>query len=156
MNRQTILKLLPVVLTLLTIATACNDDYLSDDDTRDNEYTVWYKVTYSTIYNFQNIAHVSYTNFFDRETYKYLGRPVRWERRLDGTHTYFSAHRVPKGATVELSTFVDVSEPLPDTKVHLEIEVNKGSTFETVKKISADAECPIKGNPFTISCETPK
>ena len=53
------------------VALSSCDDYL-EEETRKNEYTIWYNVTYSTTYDFHNIAYISFTSFFDSESLKTL------------------------------------------------------------------------------------
>ena len=144
---------LSIAVYFIAILLSCSDNFLTEYDTHKDEYTVYYNVTYSTTYDFHNIAYVSYTDFFDNsDGYKYTGRPKQFENSIDGTETYIRAERVPKGAHIELSTYVDVAEALPNTKVEISIEVSKkggDSPFTEVAK--ATAECPLKGNPLTIS-----
>lgn len=142
-----------IAVYFIAILSSCSDNFLTEYDTHKDEYTVYFNVTYSTTYDFHNIAYVSYTDFFDNsDGYKYTGRPKQFENSIDGTETYIRAERVPKGAHIELSTYVDVAEALPNTKVEISIEVSKkggDSPFTEVAK--ATAECPLKGNPLTIS-----
>ena len=150
-----LLKYFSFFLCLLAGLTSCDNDFMSDYDTRKNEYAVRYNVTYSTLYDFHNIAYVSFTNFFNEENLKYTGKPRQVERRIDGAEDYFIASRVPKGSHVEFSSFVDVAEALPNTKVEISIEVSKGNEYEYVEVAKATAECPIKGNPLTIGYDVP-
>lgn len=136
----------------------CSDDYLlTEGDTHPDEYTVRYNVTYSTTFDFHNIAYISFTDFFDRrDGSRYTGKPTHIERRIDGTEDFVTVRRVPRGATVEFSTYVDVTEALPNTKVEISIEVSKkggGSPYTEVAK--ATAECPLKGTPLTVSYTIP-
>lgn len=146
-----------IAVYFIAILSSCSDNILTEYDTHKDEYTVYYNVTYSTTYDFHNIAYVSYTDFFDNsDGYKYTGRPKQFENSIDGTETYIRAERVPKGAHIELSTYVDVAEVLPNTKVEISIEVSKkggDSPFTEVAK--ATAECPLKVSPLTISYDIP-
>ena len=146
-----------IAVYFIAILSSCSDNFLTEYDTHKDEYTVYYNVTYSTTYDFYNIAYVSYTDFFDNsDGYKYTGRPKQFENSIDGTETYIMAERVPKGAHIELSTYVDVAEVLPNTKVEISIEVSKkggDSPFTEVAK--ATAECPLKVSPLTISYDIP-
>ncbi len=152
-------KYLAIALCLMMALSSCSDDdFLTEYDTHKDEYTVYYNVTYSTTYNFQNIAYVSFTDFFDYsgDGYKYTGKPFQFEKRIDGTKEYIIVERVPKGSHLEFSTYVDVEEVLPNTKVELSIEISTkggGSPYTEVAKASAG--CPLKGNPLTISCDVP-
>ena len=110
-----LLKYISISLCFIAILSSCSDDFLTEYDTHKDEYTVRYNVTYSTLYDFHNIAYVSFTSFFNEEDLKYTGKPRQVERRIDGTEDYFIASRVPKGSHVEFSTFVDVAEALPNT-----------------------------------------
>ncbi|MBO4380361.1 MAG: hypothetical protein J5784_05095 [Muribaculaceae bacterium] len=151
---ERLLKYFSLALCLAVALSSC-DDYL-EDETHKNEYTICYYVTYSTIYDFHNIAYVSFTSFFDRETLKYTGKPTQILRQIDGTKMSPKAERVPKGAHVELSTYVDVEEVLPNTKVEISIEISTkggGSPYTVVAK--AEADCPLKDNPLTISYDVP-
>ena len=146
-----------IAVYFIAILSSCSDNFLTEYDTHKDEYTVYYNVTYSTTYDFHNIAYVSYSDFFDNsDGYKYTGRPKQFENSIDGTETYIRAERVPKGAHIELSTYVDVAEVLPNTKVEISIEVSKkggDSPFTEVAK--ATAECPLKVSPLTISYDVP-
>lgn len=146
-----------IAVYFIAILSSCSDNFLTEYDTHKDEYTVYYNVTYSTTYDFHNIAYVSYTDFFDNsDGYKYTGRPKQFENSIDGTETYIRAERVPKGAHIELSTYVDVAEVLPNTKVEISIEVSKkggDSPFTEVAK--ATAECPLKVSPLTIGYDIP-
>lgn len=146
-----------IAVYFIAILSSCSDNFLTEYDTHKDEYTVYFNVTYSTTYDFHNIAYVSYTDFFDNsDGYKYTGRPKQFENSIDGTETYIRAERVPKGAHIELSTYVDVAEVLPNTKVEISIEVSKkggDSPFTEVAK--ATAECPLKVSPLTISYDIP-
>lgn len=150
-----LLKYISISLCFIAILSSCSDDFLTEYDTHKDEYTVRYNVTYSTLYDFHNIAYVSFTSFINEEDLKYTGKPRQVERRIDGTEDYFIASRVPKGSHVEFSTFVDVAEALPNTKVEISIEVSKGNEYEYFEVAKAEAECPIKGNPLTISYDIP-
>lgn len=141
---------------IVALSSCSDDDFLTEYDTHKDEYTVCYNVTYSTTYDFHNIAYVSFTDFFDSESLKYTGRPTQLLRQIDGTKRYFRADRVPKGAHVELSTYVDVKDALPNTKVEISIEISKkggGSPYTEVAKATAD--CPLKDNPLTIRYDVP-
>lgn len=146
-----------IAVYFIAILSSCSDNFLTEYDTHKDEYTVYYNVTYSTTYDFHNIAYVSYTDFFDNsDGYKYIGRPKQFENSIDGTETYIRAERVPKGAHIELSTYVNVAEVLPNTKVEISIEVSKkggDSPFTEVAK--ATAECPLKVSPLTIGYDIP-
>lgn len=148
------LEYLSIAMCLIVALSSC-DDYL-EGETRKNEYTIWYNVTYSTTYDFHNIAYISFTSFFDTENFKYTGHPTQLLRQIDGTKTYFRTDRVPKGAHVELSTFVDVEEALPNTKVEISIEISKkGGDLPSTEVAKATANCPLKNNPLTISYDVP-
>lgn len=151
-----LLKYFSITLCLMVALSSC-DDYLElEEETRKNEYTIWYNVTYSTTYDFHNIAYISFTSFFDSESLKYTGRPTQLLRQIDGTKTYFRADRVPKGAHVELSTYVDVKDALPNTKVEISIEISKkGGDLPSTEVAKATADCPLKDNPLTISYDIP-
>ena len=152
-----LLKYISISLCFIAILSSCSDDFLTEYDTHKDEYTVYYNVTYSTTNDFHNITHVSHTEFFDNsDGYKYTGVPKQFESSIEGTEAYIRAKRVPKGAHIELSTYVDVTETLPNTKVEISIEISKkggDSPFTEVAK--ATAECPLKGNPLTISYDIP-
>lgn len=149
-----LLKYLSIFACLVVALSSC-DDYL-EEETRKNEYTIWYNVTYSTTYDFHNIAYISFTSFFDSESLKYTGRPTQLLRQIDGTKTYFRADRVPKGAHVELSTYVDVKDALPNTKVEISIEISKkGGDLPSTEVAKATADCPLKDKPLTISYDVP-
>lgn len=69
---------------------------------------------------------------------------------------YIMAECVLKGAHIELSTYVDVANALPNTKVEISIEVSKkGGDSHFTEVANATAECPHKGNPLTISYDIP-
>lgn len=155
MHKQ-IFKYFSLSLCLVAILSSC-DDYIDGFDTRKDEYAVRYNVTYSTVYDFHNIAHISYTNFFagSGSSYGYTGKPRQIEYYIDGTENSVVASRVPKGAHVELSTYVDVPEALPNTKVEITIEVAKGKEYDYTEVAKASAECPLKGKPLTISYDVP-
>ena len=142
-----------IALCLMVALSGC-DDYLSDYDTRDDEYEVLCYVTYSTVYDFHNIVHVSYTNFFD-EKYNYTGRPRQVETSIDGTKASFDVERIPKGGHVEFSTFVDVPEALPNTKAKISIEISKGDSYEYTEVASIEADCPLRDNPLTLTYDIP-
>lgn len=150
-----ILKYLSLVLCLVVALSSCDDDLLSDYDTRDNEYDVYYYVTYSTVYDFHNIAYVSFTDFFDPNNYKYTGFPNQIERSIDETSDHIHVTRAPRGAHLEFSTYVDVPEALPNTKAEISICISKGSEIHLTEVAKAVADCPLKGNPLTISYDIP-
>ena len=77
-----LLKYLSIAICFIVALSSC-DDYL-EEETRKNEYTIWYNVTYSTTYDFHNIAYISFTSFFDSESLKYTGRPTQLLRQIDG------------------------------------------------------------------------
>lgn len=152
---KNLLKYISISLCFIAVLTGCDDDVIYDYDTRKDEYAVRYNVTYSTLYDFHNIAYVSFTSFFNEEDLKYTGKPRQVERRIDGTEDYFIASRVPKGSHIEFSTFVDVAEALPNTKVEISIEVSKGNEYNFIEVVKAEADCPLKDNPLTISYDIP-
>lgn len=152
---KNLLKYISISLCFIAVLTGCDDDVIYDYDTRKDEYAVRYNVTYSTLYDFHNIAYVSFTSFFNEEDLKYTGKPRQVERRIDGTEDYFIANRVPKGSHVEFSTYVDVAEALPNTKVEISIEVSKGNEYNFIEVVKAEADCPLKDNPLTISYDIP-
>ena len=148
-----LIRFISISLCLIVALSSC-DDYINEYETRNDEYTVYYYVTYSTIYEFHNIAYVSFTNFFD-DDFKYTGKPRQILKSIDGTNDCIKASRVPKGAHIEFSTFVDVQEALPNTKVEISIEISKGSEITFIEVAKAEADCPLKGNPLTISFDIP-
>ena len=133
---------------------SCGDDFMTEYDTRDNEYSVCYNVTYSTVLDFHNIAYVSFTNFFD-DDFKYTGKPKQIVHSIDGTEAYIMVERVPKGSHIEFSTFVDAKETLPNTKVEISIEIRKGGEIGYKEVAKAVAECPLKDKPLTIIYDLP-
>ncbi|MBQ7490338.1 MAG: hypothetical protein IJT51_07465 [Bacteroidales bacterium] len=141
----------------MALSGCSDDDFITEYDTHKDEYTVRYNVTYSTTYDFHNIAYVSFTSFseYSDEGVKYTGKPTQIERSIDGTEDYFTIKRVPKGSHVEFSTYVDVAEALPNTKVEISIDVVKGKEYGFTEVAKATAECPLKGNPLTISYDVP-
>ncbi|MBQ0114931.1 MAG: hypothetical protein KBT10_03560 [Bacteroidales bacterium] len=143
-----------IALCLMVALSGCDDLLYDDHDTHKDEYTVDYNVTYSTIYDFHNIAHASFTLFFDEDG-DYTGRPRQVERVLDDTHRYFRVERVPQGAHVEFSTFVDVPEALPNTKAKISIEISKGHSYEYTEVASIEADCPLRDNPLTLTYDIP-
>ena len=151
---KNLLKYISISLCFISVLTGCDDDVIYDYDTRKDEYAVRYNVTYSTIYNFHNIAHVSFTSFLDDDL-NYISHPRQVERTIDGTEDFFTANRVPKGLHVEFSTFVDVADALPNTKVEISIEVSKGNEYNFIEVVKAEADCPLKDNPLTISYDIP-
>ena len=149
------LKYISLSLCIIALLSSCVDDFITEYETQKDEYTVYYNVTYSTINDFHNIAYVSFTDFFD-SNHKYTGKPSQTVRSIEGTEEYIRMERVPKGSHIELSTYVDVAEALPNTKVEISIEISKkgGSTpFTEVAKTKAN--CPLKGEPLTISYDIP-
>ena len=154
-----LLKYLSIAMCLVMALSSCDDDdLLTEYDTHKDEYTVYYVVTYSTTYDFHNIAYISFTDFFgySGDKYKYIGKPRQIETRIDGTYDYVSVERVPKGAHVELSTYVDVKEALPNTKVEISIEISKkGGDIPFTEVAKAIADCPLKDSPLTIGYEVP-
>lgn len=151
------LKYFSIAMCLVVALSSCEDDFITEYDTHKDEYSVYYNVTYSTTFDFHNIAYISFTDFFDRtDGLKYAGNPTQFERSIDGTEEYIRVERVPKGAHIELSTFVDVAEALPNTKVEISIEVSKkGGGIPYTEVAKATALCPLKGNPLTISYDIP-
>ena len=147
-----------ILAGLVVALSGCSDDsFITEHDTHKGEYTVCYNVTYSTTIDFHNIAYIGFTSFFDSVSYNYTGQPTQVERSIDGTEEYITEARVPKGAHVELSTYVDVAEALPNTKVEISIEISKkggGSPYTEVAK--ASATCPLKGNRLTIGYDVPQ
>ena len=142
-------------LCLITLLSSCVDDFITEYETHKDEYTVYYNVTYSTTNDFHNIAYVSFTDFFD-SNHKYTGNPAQTVRSIEGTEEYIRMERIPKGSHIEFSTYVDVAEALPNTKVEISIEISKkggGTPFTEVA--TAIANCPLKGEPLTISYDIP-
>lgn len=132
------------------------DDYVSDFETRKKEYEIYYCITYSTVYDFHNIAYINFTAFDDpNDPLKYTGIARQEEHSIDGTSAYFFEKRVPRGSHIQLSTFVDVPEALPNTKAKISIEVSKGDSNNFVEVVSAEADCPLKEIPLTISYDVP-
>ncbi len=155
-----LLKYCSIVLCFILALSSCSDDddLLTEYDTHKDEYTVYYNVIYSTTYDFHNIAYISFTDFFvfNGEHNIYSGKPTQFERSIDGTKEYIRVERVPKGAHVELSTYVDVAEALPNTKVEISIEISKmEGDLPYTEVAKATADCPLKGNPLTISYDVP-
>ena len=144
------------ILACLVVALSSCDDYVSDFETRKNEYEIYYCITYSTVYDFHNIAYINFTAFDDpNDPLKYTGIARQEEHSIDGTSAYFFEKRVPRGSHIQLSTFVDVPEALPNTKAKISIEVSKGDSNNFVKVVSAEADCPLKDIPLTISYDVP-
>ena len=139
----------------MVAVSSCGDDFVSDYATRDSEQDVYYYVTYSTVYNFHNIAYVDYTYFFDPDNYKYTGTPVQIEQSIDETSDHIHVTRAPKGAHLEFSTFVDVPEALPNTKAEISICISKGSETHLTEVAKAVADCPLKDSPLTITYDIP-
>ncbi len=153
-----LLKYFSIFACLIVALPSCSDDdFLTEYDTHRDEYTVRYNVTYSTTYDFHNIAYVSFTSFseYSEDGVKYTGKPTQIERSIDGTEDYFTIKRVPKGAHVEFSTYVDVAEALPNTKVEISIDIVKGKEYGFTEVAKTTAECPLKGNPLTINYDVP-
>ena len=150
-----LLKYFSIILCLVVALSSC-DDYVSDFETRKNEYEIYYCITYSTVYDFHNIAYINYTTFYDlNDEHRYTTIARQEEHSIDGTSAYFFERRVPKGSHIQLSTFVDVPETLPNTKAKISIEVSKGDSNDFEEVASAEADCPLKGNPLTISYDVP-
>ncbi len=144
------------ILACLVVALPSCDDYVSDFETRKNEYEIYYCITYSTVYDFHNIAYINFTAFDDpNDPLKYTGIARQEEHSIDGTSAYFFEKRVPRGSHIQLSTFVDVPEALPNTKAKISIEVSKGDSNNFVEVVSAEADCPLKDIPLTISYDVP-
>ena len=144
------------ILACLVVALSSCDDYVSDFETRKNEYEIYYCITYSTVYDFHNIAYINFTAFDDpNDPLKYTGIARQEEHSIDGTSAYFFEKRVPRGSHIQLSTFVDVPEALPNTKAKISIEVSKGDSNNFVEVVSAEADCPLKEIPLTISYDVP-
>ena len=153
-----LLKYFSIFVCLVVALSSCDDDdLLTEFDTHKDEYTVRYIVTYSTTYDFHNIAYVSFTSFseYSNDGVKYTGQPTQIETSIDGTEDFFTIKRVPKGSHVEFSTYVDVAEALPNTKAEISIEVVKGKEYDFTEVKTAKADCPLKGNPLTISYDVP-
>lgn len=152
---ERLLKYLPIFVCLVVALTSC-DDYISDFDTRKNEYEIYYSITYSTVYDFHNIAYINYTEFDDANDFKYTGIARQEEHSIDGTSARFFVRRVPKGSHIQLSTYVDVPEALPNTKAEISIEISKkGGEYPFTEVARATADCPLKDNPLTISYDVP-
>ena len=155
---ERLLKYFSIAMCLVVALSSCSDDGIfTEFDTHQDEYTVYYNVTYSTTYDFHNIAYISYTDFFDySDGIKYIGKPMQTLTSIGGTEAYIRVQRVPKGSHVEFSTYVDVEEALPNTKVEITIEVSKkGGDSPYTEVAKATAECPLKSNPQTISYDVP-
>ena len=156
---EQILKYFSFFACLVVALSSCSDDdFLTEYDTHKDEYTVYYNVTYSTTYDFHNIAHVSFTDFFanNGDGYRYIGHPYQFETAIDGSEEYICVERIPQGSHLEFSTYVDVAAALPNTKVEISIEISKkggGSPYTEVAKATAD--CPLRGNPLTICYDVP-
>lgn len=149
------LKYFSIIACLVVALSSC-DDYVSDFETRKNEYEIYYCITYSTVYDFHNIAYINFTAFDDpNDPLKYTGIARQEEHSIDGTSAYFFEKRVPRGSHIQLSTFVDVPEALPNTKAKISIEVSKGDSNNFVEVVSAEADCPLKDIPLTISYDVP-
>ena len=150
-----LLRFFSILACLVVALTSC-DDYISDFDTRKNEYEIYYSITYSTVYDFHNIAYINYTEFDDANDFKYTGIARQEEHSIDGTSAHFFVRRVPKGSHVQLSTYVDVPEALPNTKAEISIEISKkGGEYPFTEVARATADCPLKDNPLTISYDVP-
>lgn len=154
-----LLKYFSIFACLAIALSSCDDDeLLSEFDTHKDEYTVYYNVTYSTTYDFHDIAYISFTDFFyfNGEHVVYSGKPTQFERSIDGTKEYIRMERVPKGSHVELSTYVDVAEALPNTKVEISIDISKkGGDTPYTEVAKATADCPLKSSSLTISYDVP-
>ncbi len=152
-----LLEYFAILACLVVALSSCSDDsFITEHDTHKGEYTVSYNVTYSTTSDFNNVAYIGFTSFFDSESYKYTGQPTQIERSIDGTEEYITEARVPKGAHVELSTYVDVAEALPNTKVEISIEISKkGGGLPYTEVAKATATCPLKNNRLTIGYDVP-
>ena len=150
------IEYLPILLCLIMALSSCSD-FVDEYDTRNDEYAVRYSVIYSSIHNFHNIAYISFTDFFSGSgsNYKYTGQPRQVVMSIDETEDFVVASRVPSGAHIEFSTYVDVPEALSNTKVEITIEVAKGKEYDYVEVAKAEADCPLKGNPLTISYDIP-
>lgn len=149
------LKYLSISLFIIVSLSSC-DVFTDDFETRNNEYEIYYCITYSTVYDFHNIAYINFTDFDDaNDPLKYTGIARQEEHSISGTSAYFFVKRVPRGAHIQLSTFVDVPEALPNTKAKISIEISKGNSNDFVEVASAEADCPLKGNPLTISYDIP-
>ena len=72
-------KYFSIAMYLVVVLSSCSDDdFITEYDTHKDEYTVYYNVTYSTTYDFHNIAYISYTSFFDHSNgLKYVGKQCR-------------------------------------------------------------------------------
>lgn len=150
-----LLKYFSIFACLVLALSSCGDD-VSDFDTRKNEYEIYYCITYSTVYDFHNIAYINYTTFYDlNDPHRYTNIARQEEHIIDGTSAYFFEKRVPKGSHIQLSTYVDVPDALPNTKAIIKIEVSKGDSNDFVEVASAEGDCPLKGNPLTISYDVP-
>lgn len=149
------LKYFSIFLCLIAILSSCSDDFITEYETHKDEYTVYYNVTYSTTNDFHNIAYVSFTDFFD-SNHKYTGKPAQTVISIEGTEEYIRMERVPKGSHIEFLTYVDVAEALPNTKVEISIEISKkGGDTPFTEVAKAIADCPLKGEPLTISYDIP-
>ena len=150
-----LLKYLSIFACLAVALSSC-EDYVRENDTRKDEYTIYYCITYSTVYDFHNIAYINYTDFNDPNDHFYTGIARQEEHSITSTSAYFFVNRVPKGSQIQLSTYVDVPEALPNTKVEISIEVStKGGYSPYTEVAKAEADCPLKDNPLTISCDVP-
>lgn len=143
------------IFAYLVVALSSCDDYVSDFETRKNEYEIYYCITYSTVYDFHNIAYINFTEFDDPNDFSYTGIARQEEHSIKGTSAYFFVKRVPKGSHIQLSTYVDVPEALPNTKALIQIEVSKGDSNDFVEVASAEGDCPLMDNPLTISYDIP-
>ena len=143
-----------LLLCLVTALAGCDDDFLTEYDTHNDEYTVYYYVKYSTVYNFHDIAYVSFTNFFD-DDFKYTGKPRQIVTSIEGTSEWIEAQRVPKGSHLEFSTYVDVEEPLPNTKAEISIAISRGNQATITEVATAQADCPLKDTPLTLTYDIP-
>lgn len=150
-----LLKYLSIFACLAVALSSC-EDYVRENDTRKDEYTIYYRITYSTVYDFHNIAYINYTDFNDPNDHSYTGIARQEVHSITSTSAYFFVNRVPKGSHIQLSTYVDVPEALPNTKVEISIKIStKGGYSPYTEVAKAEADCPLKDNPLTISCDVP-
>lgn len=150
------LKYLSISLFIIVSLSSC-DVFTDDFETRNNEYEIYYCITYSTVYDFHNIAYINFTAFEDpNDPLKYTGIARQEEHSIDGTSAYFFEKRVPRGSHIQLSTYVDVKDALPNTKVEISIEISKkGGDLPSTEVAKATADCPLKDKPLTISYDVP-
>lgn len=143
-----------LLIFLVAALSGCDDEFLTEYDTRNDEYTVYYYVKYSTVYNFHDIAYVSFTDFFD-DDFKYTGKPRQEVTSIEGTSDFIEVRRVPKGAHLEFSTFVDVEEALSNTKAEISIAISRGNQTTLTEVATAQADCPLKATPLTLTYDIP-